>query len=381
METQNLDAIAESVKQFTAATKTQLDELGSERDETKSRLLAMEQKLAGGPPGGPGLGNGKSVGDLLVASEGFKSLQGGARSSGQIRIGELFKTTVVNASGTAQPLVPMQYVPGITIPGGVQRLTIRDLLPSIPTTSNLIAFARETSFTNNAAMQTSEGAAKAESAATYDQATAPVQTLAHFIPVSRQLMDDSTAFSAYINGRMLYLLKLVEEQQLLSGNGVGTNLSGLIQNSTAFNTADSSTADTYIDVVQKAITQMEDNSNLPADGIVLNNLDWAMIQRIKTTGTASSGEYIFSDPHAITGPRLWGLPVVATKSMPRNQGLVGNFRIGAAIWDRNDATVEISREHSDYFVRNLIACLVEERLALTVFAPLAFCYFGFPFGS
>jgi hypothetical protein len=55
--------------------------------------------------------------------------------------------------------------------------------------------------------------------------------------------------------------------------------------------------------------------------------------------------------------------------------------MGAAIWDRNDATVEISREHSDYFTRNMIAVLAEERLALTVFAPLAFVYFGFPFGS
>lgn len=148
-----------------------------------------------------------------------------------------------------------------------------------------------------------------------------------------------------------------------------------------FDTTYSSTADTFIDVVQRAIVQVENLSNLPADSIVLNTLDWAAIQLIKTTGTSSSGEYIFSDPHAVTGPRLWGLPVVATKSMPRMQGLVGSFATGAAVWDRADATIEVSREHSDFFTKNMLAVLAEERLCVTVFAPLAFCYFGFPFES
>jgi hypothetical protein len=45
------------------------------------------------------------------------------------------------------------------------------------------------------------------------------------------------------------------------------------------------------------------------------------------------------------------------------------------------ATVEVSREHSDYFVRNLAAILCESRLALTVYRPDAFVMGGFPFGS
>ena len=67
--------------------------------------------------------------------------------------------------------------------------------------------------------------------------------------------------------------------------------------------------------------------------------------------------------------------------MPRSQFLVGAFRQAAAIWDRADATMEVSREHSDFFTRNLVAILVEERLGLTVFHEDALCYGGFPFGS
>ncbi len=35
----------------------------------------------------------------------------------------------------------------------------------------------------------------------------------------------------------------------------------------------------------------------------------------------------------------------------------------AAIWDRWDATVEVSREHQDFFIKNMVAILCEEKLA------------------
>ena len=55
-----------------------------------------------------------------------------------------------------------------------------------------------------------------------------------------------------------------------------------------------------------------------------------------------------------TNVKLTGVPVVATYAMARSQFLVGAFQQAAAIWDRADATVEVSREHSDYFVRNMV---------------------------
>jgi HK97 family phage major capsid protein len=67
--------------------------------------------------------------------------------------------------------------------------------------------------------------------------------------------------------------------------------------------------------------------------------------------------------------------------MPESSFLVGAFRTAAAVWDRSDATIEISREHSDYFVRNMIAVLAEERVALTVFRSDAMIVGGFPYGS
>jgi len=374
---------AEEVKaNGTASTETKaaLEKLGEQHKETSARLLAIEQKMTA-----PNHGGGeevKTVGQKVVESDGFKSLKAGGNSTGKINVGSIYesKTNLINATGQNQPLVPPYIRPGI-IPPGLRRLTIRDLMPNIPIASNLVEFARETSFTSAAAMQTAEGNAKAESALAFELKYSPVQTLAHWIPVSRQLLDDAPAIQGYVNSRLLYGLKLKEEDELLNGAGTGVELSGLVANSTAYDTTLTTVAtDTFIDVLSHAITQVQ-LSYFDPNGIVMHPKDWERIKLIKTTGSASSGQYIFSDPHSADNPSLWGLPVVPTQSMAESQFLVGAFDMAAAVWDRNQATIEISREHSDFFTRNLAAILCEERLALTVFRPLALVYGGFPYGS
>jgi HK97 family phage major capsid protein len=350
--------------------------------EIKSRVLAIEQKITAPGSNGGDSGDG-DVGRVVSESAEFKAMVAGNRSrTGRIAVPSFHqKTAILNASGQNQPLVPPYIRPGITPPAQI-RLTVRDLLPQLPVTSNMVEFCRESSFTSAAAMQTAEGAPKGESALAFELKYAPVQTLAHWIPASKQVMDDSQALAAYINSRLTYLLKLKEEDELLNGAGTGTDLSGLIANSTTYDLSYTTTAtDTFIDIIGHALAQVEDLSGFSPDAVVMNNRDWHAVTQVKTQGTASSGQYIYSDPHSAEQPRLWGVPVVPTKSMARGQFLAGAFRLAAAIWDRNSATVEISREHDDFFTRNLVAILIEERLALTVFRNDALVYGGFPWGS
>src|SRR5439155_25872626 len=153
-------------------------------------------------------------------------------------------------------------------------------------------------------------------------------------------------------------------------SGSGNHLNGLITQADSFDTAYSSTSDTYIDTLRKAIGQVYRVSQFAASGIVLNPDDWQTIQLTKESGTGiSSGQYIFSNPQAAGVPQLWGLPVVDSHAMAAGQFLVGAFNVGAQIWDREDATVEISREHASFFIQNMCAILAEERLALAVYRP------------
>jgi HK97 family phage major capsid protein len=75
--------------------------------------------------------------------------------------------------------------------------------------------------------------------------------------------------------------------------------------------------------------------------------------------------------------RMWRLPVVETPAISEGYALVGSFGIGATLFDRMQGTIRVSEQHSDFFVRNAIAVLAEERLALAVKRPESFVEVNF----
>ena len=218
-------------------------------------------------------------------------------------------------------------------------------------------------------------ATKPQSEIQFDIVTSSVTTIAHWVLATRQILDDVPMLQSYIDGRLRYGLAYAEELQLLNGGGTGTDLNGIYTQATAFASplaAANADLDTKVDVLRLAMAQAED-AEFPATGIVLNRIDWAEIQLTKTTDNA----YLFANPQADTQPRMWGLPVVPTPAMTAGNFLVGAFRLGAQIFDRMDARVEISTEDSDNFRKNLVTILAEERLALAVYRPEAFVKGGF----
>jgi HK97 family phage major capsid protein len=364
MESHDFDSLAHELKGFT--------------DTVNARLTGIEQKMTA-PSSMLGTGGGGDIARKIIDSEAFKSFVGtNKRRSERIEVGTFFdtKTEIVNATGLNQPLVPAEIRPGIVAPGQ-QPLNVVDLLPHVPTTSNMIEFARESGHTDNTAIQANEGDIKGEDAMTFELLYQPVKTIASWIPVSTQILSDAQALQNYINSRLLFFNRLKVENEILNGSGSGSEILGLIAQASTFDTTRVNPAtDSFIDVIGLALTQASESYFSP-DAIILNVKDWSRIQRIKT----SVGEYVYSDPHNAFGNQLWGTRVVPSFTMPESQFLVGSFAMGAAIWDRMQATVEISREHSDFFVRNLAAVLCESRLALTVYRPTAFVFGGFPFGS
>jgi HK97 family phage major capsid protein len=315
----------------------------------------------------------KSVGEIVTASADYQAVQkaqGKVRSMEAVTVGSFHKTAIVNATGQNQPLVPADRVSGIIVPGQ-RRLTVRDLFPVIPTQSNLIEFASESGFTNNAAGQYSspnfENVSKAESAMTFTLDSEAVQTIAHFIPASRQVLTDAPMLAAHINSRLTYGLKLKEETQLLLGDATGANLNGVVTQASAYDHNVSASPDTLIDTLLRAVNQVA-LSEYMATGIVIHPTTWTDMRLLKD----ANGNYIFGDPQSTTDPMLWGLPVVATQSMTANHFLVGAFALGGAIFDREDATVRIAEQHSDFFVKNMVAILAEERTALVIYRPTAF---------
>ncbi len=357
-------------KTVEAETKAALEKLSVKAAELTDKALEIERKLSAGQEDSRQKDD--SIGEQFVKSDAFKAMAEGKSKFARIEL----KTAIINATGQNQPLVPDMRVPGI-IANPNRVLTIRDLLPVGRTTSNLIQFTKENVFTNNAGPQGGgssplvvENTTKPESGITFTLANAPVVTLAHWIPVSRQVLDDAPQLQSYVNGRLTYGLKLEEEDQLLNGTGAGGNIAGILAsgNYTAFNRG--ATGDTKVDTLRKAITQAA-LAEYPVDAFVINPADWEAIELLKET----NGAYIFhgdTGPVGQMGPTIWGRRVVATNSIASGTFLAGAFTMGAQLWDRMDAAVQISYEDGDNFKKNMATLLAEERLALTVYRPASF---------
>jgi HK97 family phage major capsid protein len=190
-------------------------------------------------------------------------------------------------------------------------------------------------------------------------ASKAIVTLAHWIPASRQVLADAQMLGAHVDNRLRYGLALEEEDQILNGAGTGGNIDGLLNQATAYNAG--ATGDQRLDTILKAMRQVM-NSEYIADGILLSNFDWTEILLLKDT----QGRYLFGNPAEMRAPQVWGLPVVATNAVTNGTFAVAAFQLAAQLWDREDATVRVAEQHSDFFVRNMVAILAEERMGLTV---------------
>jgi HK97 family phage major capsid protein len=74
---------------------------------------------------------------------------------------------------------------------------------------------------------------------------------------------------------------------------------------------------------------------------------------------------------------LDGIPVVVTTAITAGQFLVGDFKLGAQVFDRKQASLEISYENEDNFIKGMVTVRVSERLTLCVYRAKAFIYGNF----
>lgn len=353
----------------TADTKKAADEALIKHNELSARLTEIEQKLARGP-GQPE--RRKSIGQTVTDGHEaeISALGKKSKSSLSFPVKAIISALTTDADGSAGDLIVPQRQPGV-IGLPQRRMTIRDLLTPGSTASNAIQYVKETGFTNSAATVTeTAGTAKAQSEIKFDLVTTAVTTIAHWVLATKQILDDVPQLQSYIDGRLRYGLMYVEENQLLNGGGTGTDLNGIYTQATAYSAPIVPSAAgnlTKIDIIRLAILQAF-LAEYPANGIVMHPSDWADIELTKT----DDGAYLFANPQGGTEPRLWRLPVVETQAMTIDKFLTGAFQLGAQIFDREEANVEISTEDSDNFRKNLVTIRAEERLALAVYRPEAF---------
>lgn len=335
----------------------------------------------------------KSLGQMFLDSPEFKSLQGG-RNGANMASPFVLNSSVANAgfnvkdvysalpSGNPGSFGTVQRDPMVTPPTRTKR--VRDLFPARTTTAAVIEYFRMLGFTtpgttavNNAGTVAERNgaafAAKPQSSFQFVGEQAPVRTLAHWEAAHRNVLADEPQLRSIIDNELLYGLRLQEDYQILQGDGVGENLLGILANPgiQEYSWSDGATApvaDTKADAIRRAAT-LALLAYYEPTGVVLNPQDWEDIELTKD----SNGQYLIAVSVAMGGePKLWRVPVVDTPAMPVGQALIGAFGTGAQLYDREQASIRISEQHADFFVRNAIVILAEQRLALAVKRPESF---------
>jgi HK97 family phage major capsid protein len=317
-----------------------------------------------------GLGQNLTRGQEVTESAAYKDwVTAGARSQDfpQVEVRTLLDSSGSDNAALLRPVgSPELHTQNVQ----QRRLFVRDIITTQETGLASVPYIRELNSATNAAgaSATAEGAAKNEQVMEFEQDDAPARKLTAWIPATTEILADAPTLRGYIDTRLTYSIKLREEAQVLNGGGGSINLKG-IRRFTGLETEAGVTADIPAGV-GNSIAKIEENDG-QASACAFNPIDYwkAVVSRHSTQLDNGFG----GNAPAVMSSITWGLPVVRTNSMEAGKALVGDFVLGATLYDREAITVRSSDSHDDYFIKNKVAIVAEERIALAVYRPDWFC--------
>jgi HK97 family phage major capsid protein len=402
----DLDAFNAKMAEAAAA-----DELYVKSSEGQAGLLTLKDRLSyyhGKATGNPipwsrvqiddpsGVMGRKSAGQQFVESETYTEL----KSSGALDSnGAAFRTSPVEVKaatdiisgtsaaagdriGAGQALILPDFRPGI-LPLPQRPLTVRDLFSGDTTQGDQISYAVQTAF-DNAAAAVSEAAidgnptgAKPQSSIGWGRRTEPIETIATWMAATRKQLSDAGQTRSLIDNQLRLMLDLEIDDQLMNGNGTAPNISGLLDR-TGLQTLDLSSASTdkaNLNGLRTAKRLVRTGpARAVADAVVMHPVDSEEFDLL----VDQTDRYRAGDPFGILGPTsdappIWKMRRVESEAVTEGTAIVGAFKVGGTVFERQGITVLTSDSHSDFFTRNLIAVLAETRLGLAIYFPSAFC--------
>lgn len=272
--------------------------------------------------------------------------------------------TTTGAVGLIQPDTRGMVAPAL------RPLRFLDLIPTGTTDSNSIEYVQVTAIPATAA-PVAEGVIKPEQGITLADATAPVRTIAGWIKVNRQAMDDAAGLATLINTLLPYDVRRKIEAQVIAGDGTGQNIKGITKQ-TGLGAPAYVAGDNIADAILRAMTVVILADHEP-NFAALHPVDWQelLLMREDNTAGAKKGMYLYGGPGTMAAATIWGLTVTPSTAIASTSPLVGDS-MGVTLLVREGVNVKTSDSDQDDFVKNRVTVLAEARVALPVWFPSAF---------
>ena len=358
------------VKQYLGAA----DELADKIKEAEE-ADALMQKAFAVPEGQPSAGGQpQGIKAKLEGDSGYKSAVLAAKSRTRFSQRSVeFESKDFSSGGPAGGLVQTQY--GRVVTEALIRPTVASLFSQGTMSATTLTYYVQGPTTGDFEA-VAEGGLKPPIDFSFDPEVEALSKIAGHTKINDEAFEDVPYLVSVIESQLLIRLTLAEERQLLSGDGTGANLLGIL-NRTGVLTESSTSAADNIDAIFRGMTNVEDTSQLPVDAIVVNTRDYEAMRLSLDANEQYYGGGPFTGAYGnqgyTLGPGLWQQRTVVTSAMPQGTALVGSFQVGGQVLRKGGVSVEMTNSNEDDFIHNKVTLRAEERLMLAVYQPAAFC--------
>lgn len=237
------------------------------------------------------------------------------------------------------------------------------LMPTQPITNGSVTYYRQ-SASATAAATVAVAAAKPESTPGWTAVPETARKIAHYTDVPTEALADFENFQAIVDAEMRAGVIHEENAQIISGDGTGTNLTGLLATSGIQTYAPVAAEARYLSILHAMTMLRVGDEFIDADAIALNPEDWEIV----LTTTSDQGDHIVQTDVTGASPRsLWGVRVVLTTGIDAGTALVANLAEGTVVFEREPVRVMVDPYSQSK--NNLVRFIAEERLALGVTRP------------
>ena len=245
---------------------------------------------------------------------------------------------------------------------------IRQFIAVGSTNSDTISYPKETAY-DDGTDTVAEAGTIPQSDFDITQTESIVRKLGARMDMTVEMLDDTPYLVSYIGRRLNEKLANKEDSQILYGDGIAPNLSGITVNAASYSDSlDDSNIQRW-DVLFKATVQAR-VSEYRANYIMLHPNDWAALMLTKDT----QGRYLYPNWMGGAPVRINGALVIDNTAITEGDFLVGDFNLGAQLFDRKGTMIEFSKDNATNFEADLVTVKITERVALPVYRDNAFVY-------
>lgn len=293
-----------NVETLTTAQKDQIDSLNAEivslKENSKATANAKDALIA----------------EVKESKDKLKALAKGK--------GEELELKALTVRASIDPNLNYNALPEIG-QLGVKRRSLYDVLPKIQVSAgnhNGVIKYRDwdEATTVRAAATVAEGAAFPESTAKFKDYLLPIQKIGDTLSVTEEFFEDEVQASSELQLFLDTNVSTVVDAQIINGDGLGTNLKGLLASSPAYTaTAQGIPAANIKDLTRRMRTGIvKDRGSKYSPDVVIANSDVIDTYILAKT---EDNAYLFDE-----NGRIGGLTIIEDNNMPNNQLVVGDSR-------------------------------------------------------